>query len=92
MVTKKNKEIEVRKSLDPVANYQVFENELTGEFILDFLLSEGDLFEWNVYRFKIIITNKGKAFLLFAYTIRSFKGAEINLNRFFPYLKRTEQN
>lgn len=87
VVAKKISEIEARKEKDPVANYQVIENEQTGEFLLDFLMSEGDLYEWNAYRYKAITTNKGKAVLLFAYTFRSFEGAELKLDDFFPYLK-----
>jgi hypothetical protein len=88
VVAKKISEIEARKGKDPVANYQIIENEKTGEFLLDFLMSEGDLYEWNAYRYKTINTNKGKAVLLFAYTFRSFEGAELNLDNFFPYLKK----
>jgi hypothetical protein len=88
VVAKKISEIEARKGKDPVANYQLIENEQTGEFILDFLMSEGDLYEWNAYRYKTINTNKGKAVLLFAYTFRSFEGAELNLDNFFTYLKK----
>ncbi len=88
LVAMKIKEIEDRKGKDPLANYQVIENEQNEEFLLDFLISEGDLYEWNAYRYKIINTNKGKAILLFAFTFRSFEGAELNLNNFFPYLKK----
>lgn len=88
LVAKKIKEIDDRKVKDPVANYQVIENEQTGEYLLDFLMNEGDLYEWNAYRYKTINTNKGKAVLLFAYSFRSFEGAELNLDNFFPYLKK----
>lgn len=88
VVSKKIKEIEALKSKDPIANYQVIENEQTGEFLLDFLMSNDNLYEWNAYRYKTLTTNKGKAVLLFAYTFRSFEGAELNLDNFFPYLKK----
>ena len=88
VVTKKISEIEARKGKDPVANYQLIENEQTGEFLLDFLMSEGDLYEWNAYRYKTINTNKGKAVVLFAYTFHSFEGAELKIDDFFPYLKK----
>lgn len=91
IIAKKINEIEVRKTKDPVANYQVIENERTGEFLLDFLMSEGDLYEWNIYRYKPINTSKGKAILLFAYTLRSFNGADLDLGHFFPYFKKNRK-
>jgi hypothetical protein len=91
-VSAKMQEIEKRKGSDPVANYQVIENEQTGEFLLDFLISKGDLFEWNAYRYKTINTNKGKAILLFVYSFRSFEGADLRLDDFFPYLKKNRMD
>lgn len=91
-VSAKMQEIEKRKGSDPVANYQVIENEQTGEFLLDFLISKGDLYEWNAYRYKAINTNKGKAILLFAYSFRSFEGADLKLDDFFPYLKKNRMD
>lgn len=88
----KVKEIEKRKGKDPVANYQVLDNKKTGESLLDFLISEGDLYEWNAYRYKVINTNKGRAVLLFSYTFRSFEEANLKLDDFFPYLKENRMN
>jgi hypothetical protein len=88
VIAKKIREIEARKGKDPVANYQIIENEQAEEFLLDFVMSEGNLYEWNAYRYKTIKTNKGKAVLLFAYTFRSFQGAELKLDDFFSYLKK----
>jgi hypothetical protein len=92
LATKKAKEMENRKASDPVTNYQLIDNTNTGEYLLDFLISDGDLYEWNAYRYKLIDTPKGKAVMLFAFTIRSFDGAELDLNEFFNYIKenRTE--
>jgi hypothetical protein len=91
-VSAKMQEIEKRKGFDPVANYQIIENEQTGEFLLDFLISKDDLYEWNAYRYTTINTNKGKAVLLFAYSFRSFEGAELKLDDFFPYLKKNRMD
>jgi len=91
-VSSKMQEIEKKKSSDPVANYQIIENEKTGEFLLDFLLSDGDLYEWNAYRYKKINTNKGNGILLFAYSFRSFEKAELKLDNFFPYLKKNRMD
>ncbi|MFN3406103.1 MAG: hypothetical protein ACK40G_18555, partial [Cytophagaceae bacterium] len=81
LVNAKIKEIESRKGKDHVANYQVLDNKKTGEFLLDFLISEGDgdIIEWNAYRYKNIITPKGKGVMLFSYSFRSFEGAELSL-------------
>lgn len=89
LVAKKIKEIEGRKGKDPVANYQTFDNKETGEYMLDFLMSEGDLYEWDVYRYKTINTNKGKAVMLFGFSLRSFEGAKLSLDDFFPYFKKS---
>jgi len=87
LVSKKVEEIERRKGSDPVVNYEVRDNKTNGEYLLDFLISEGQLYEWNAYRYKTITTNKGKAVLLFAYTFRSFEGAELDYKKFFAFLK-----
>lgn len=48
--------IEARKATDPVANFAVLQNDSTGEYVLDFLLSTKDengefILEWNAYRY-----------------------------------------
>lgn len=52
----KVKELSSRKSSDPYVNYDVIENPNTGEYILDFLVSNSnggaaDVVEWNAYRY-----------------------------------------
>lgn len=92
LAAKKAKEIESRKETDPVANYQIIDNPETREYLIDFLISEGDLYEWNVYRYKLIDTPKGKAVMLFGFSFRSFKGAELGLDDFFPYFKKNRMD
>lgn len=58
-----------RKAKDPVVNYSIIENKDKTEIILDFLMSEGDIVEWNAYRYKIV---DGKAVLLFGMSKRSY--------------------
>ena len=89
LAIKKAKEIEKRKKTDHVANYQIIDNPETGEYVIDFLISdrEGDLYEFNIYRYKTIDTPKGKAVMLFGFCLRSFDKGELILDGFFPYLK-----
>ena len=89
LASKKAKEIEKIKKKYPVANYQIIDNPETGEYLIDFLMSdgEGDLYEWNVYRYKLIDTPKGKAVMLFGFSLRSFEDAELSLDDFFPYFQ-----
>ena len=47
--------LEQRKGSDPVVNFDIIANEATGEYILDFLLSDAStgklIVEWNAYRY-----------------------------------------
>ena len=47
--------LEQRQSSDPVVNFDIFQNDTTGEIILDFLLSDEStgtlIVEWNAYRY-----------------------------------------
>jgi len=88
LVDMKTQELDKRKGQDPVINYEVRDNAQTGEYLLDFLISKDDIYEWNAYRYKAITTNKGKAVMLFAYSTRTFKGAEVDFNKFFSLLAK----
>jgi hypothetical protein len=92
LVAEKIQEIEKRKGQDSVANYKSFENDKTGEYVLDFLVSEGELYEWNVYRYKLITTNNGKAVLLFGFSFRSFKGAQTSIADFFNNFEKNRND
>ncbi|AFD06116.1 hypothetical protein [Solitalea canadensis] len=61
--------IQQRKGTDPVANYSVIENIEKNEVILDFLMSQDDIVEWNAYRYKLV---DGKAIQLFGMSKRSY--------------------
>lgn len=87
LVRAKTLEVEGRKEKDPVANYRTLENKEKNEYLLDFLISNDRVYEWNAYRYVNINTKKGKAILVFAYSIRSYSGSEIPPNDFFKYLK-----
>jgi hypothetical protein len=70
--------IEKRKKTDLVCNYQVIKNQSAGEFILDFVLSEGNgntvkTIEWNAYRFKPYRDKSGhQGVLLFGISHRAY--------------------
>ena len=74
-------ELEQRKKSDPVANYQVIENKATGEYLLDFVISQssggaGDVTEWNSYRYSNLKDKSGKKGIqLFAYSKRGYGAA-----------------
>lgn len=87
VVRKKIKEIEHRKGKDPIANYKLIENKKTGEYLLDFMISIEGIYEWNAYRYKLIETSKGKAVLLFGFSLRGFNEGEIVLDDFFPFIE-----
>lgn len=73
----KESELQERKKTDPVCNYQITTNSQTGEYMIDFLMSSGDIVEWNSYRYKKIVDSKGNpTILLFALSRRAY-GDEI---------------
>jgi hypothetical protein len=89
----KIKEIIKRKELDPLANYQLLKNEAKGEYLLDFLMYQNGIIEWNAYKYVSYNDKKNKkGVLLFAYTQRFFEGGEFNIDSFSKFIKedRTE--
>lgn len=77
-VKAKINELEQRKKIDAVVNYQVIENKNTGEYLLDFVLSQSygnknAIVEWNAYRYTSLKDKSGKkGVLLFAYSKRGY--------------------
>ncbi|WEA00846.1 hypothetical protein [Mucilaginibacter sp. SJ] len=80
-----------RKQSDKICNYQVVKNQQTGEYILDFIVSEGsddhiDIIEWNAYRYKSYTDKKGhKGVLLLGVSHRSYQDES---NIFLKNLKK----
>jgi len=73
VVRLKESELQERKKTDQVCNYQITTNSQTGEYMIDFLLSSGDIVEWNAYRYKKIVDSKGSpTILLFALSKRAY--------------------
>ena len=80
-VKAKINELEQRKKTDLLANYQVIQNPATGEYILDFIMSQSAggktvVAEWNAYRYMQLSNTAGKkGILLFTYSRRSYGDA-----------------
>ena len=73
VVRLKEAELQERKKTDKVCNYQITTNSQTGEYMIDFLMSSGDIVEWNAYRYKKIVDSKGNpTILLFALSKRAY--------------------
>lgn len=66
--------LEARRGSDPVFNYDIIQNEATGEMLLDFLVSDlaADpvVIEWNAYRYVPLAEGEGVA--LFAVSRRGY--------------------
>lgn len=63
-----------RKGSDPVVNYDIVQNEKTGEVLLDFLISDMQanpiIVEWNAYRY--VPRKDGDGVVLYAVTRRGY--------------------
>lgn len=87
-------ELEQRKKTDAVANYQVIENKSTGEFLLDFVISQSSgnapsVVEWNAYRYTTLNEKGGrKGIMLFAIVKRGYGSGTTN---FLKSLKTERQ-
>lgn len=67
--------LQKRKASDPLVNFAVIENPKTGEIILDFIMSspDGDIVEWNAYRYARWTGAGGKAgVILFGISRRAY--------------------
>ena len=86
-ISSKIQELEDRKKTDALVNYQVIENKVSGEYMLDFILSQSSgkdivVVEWNVYRYTSLKDASGnKGVQLFAFSKRAYGAAST------PFLK-----
>jgi hypothetical protein len=81
VVREKLVQLELRKRKDSVVNYKLFQNTDSTEYMLDFVISEGEplltVVEWNIYRYKTFVDSSGhKGYMLFANSLRAY-GDEI---------------
>ena len=80
VIALKISELDKLKKSNPAISYEVIENKGTGEYMLDFLLSENtpdgrylNIVERNVYRYKKIKDKNGHVgVLLFGVSVRSY--------------------
>ena len=77
LVKTKTAELDQRKKTDAVANYSVIRNPTTGEYLIDFVISQGTganaIVEWNVYRYVKLKEKTGKKGVqLFALSKRAY--------------------
>ena len=96
VVAAKVAELKKMKETNPVVNYEAFDNPKSGEYMLDFLLSENmpdgnlSIVERNVYRYRTFTDKSGKkGILLFAVSTRSY-GKDID--NFFTSLKSNRKD
>lgn len=82
-VQDKIRELDLRKS-DPVLKYELIEGPDGKQFILDFLISDGNTYEWNIYKYTSV---GGKANILFGFSLRSSQKGELDGYQFFDFLK-----
>ncbi len=76
IVKAKTMELDKRKPVDDVTNYRVIENKVSGEYLLDFVMSEGSIVEWNAYRYRKLNEKAGKkGIMIFAYSRRAYGSA-----------------
>ena len=91
----KVKELNARKEKDPYLNYDIIENPNTGEYILDFIVSdsnggEAGIVEWNAYRYVDLKNKSGNdGVMLFAISRRAYGD---NISPFLKILKDNRQN
>lgn len=85
------KSLSERKQTDKICNYEVVKNQQTGEYILDFIMSEEkddhlDITEWNAYRYKSYKDKDGhKGVLLLGVSHRAYSN---ETNIFLSGLKK----
>ncbi|MEP6675211.1 MAG: hypothetical protein ABJA78_08645 [Ferruginibacter sp.] len=83
IVAQKITELKKLKESNPVIRYETFDNTKSGEYMIDFVLTENSadgkyisIAERNVYRYKFFVDKKGnKSILLFGVSIRSYGNA-----------------
>jgi len=88
VATGKINELENWKKSNPIVNYEKFENGK--EIILEFVLSNGNIYEWNIYRYKNEENNSGNYLVLYSYSYRNYVSNEKEKNEFLNIVKTTK--
>ena len=86
-------QLELRKRKDSVVNYKLLQKPDSTEYVLDFVLSDGepllDVVEWDVYRYKAFVDSSGhKGYVVFANSLRAYGG---EIDGFFGTLGATRK-
>ena len=78
-------ELDNRKKTDNCCHYKKYENKKSGEYMIDFLVSNGEkgkeptVVEFNLYRYKAIKVNGKNAIHLSFYSQRAYNADVYNL-------------
>ena len=84
----KVKELEDRNKTDPVLHYEINKSPDGKQYMIDFMLSSGNIYEWNVYKYIPFVKNgKEAGNVLFGFCIRSSEKGELTGSKFFDYMK-----
>jgi len=93
VVSAKLQELQAMKKANPIVQYETFSNASTGEYMIDFLLTDGagdnSIAEHNIYRYKNFTSKNGKkGLMLFALSTRSYGK---NIDAFLVTLKANKR-
>lgn len=81
-VTEKTNWLNNRKKTDPTANYKVMQNAGSDEYIVDLIISDGDIVEWNMIRYAEYKEDGKRAGIrTFTMSKRSYEGMEAFVNK-----------
>lgn len=89
VVTGKIKELENWKKRNPIVSYEKFENG--EEIVLEFVLSSGNIYEWNIYRYKNEKNESGNYLVLYSYSYRNYVSNEKEKNEFLNTIRKTKR-
>ncbi|WP_242202532.1 hypothetical protein [Aestuariivivens insulae] len=90
VATGKINELENWKKRNPIVSYEKFENGK--EIILEFILSNGSIYEWNIYRYINEENESGNYLVLYSYSYRNYVSNEKEKNEFLNTIKTTKKD
>lgn len=84
----KIRELEIRKKTDFAVNYQVNRSPDKKQYIIDFIISDKNIYELNIYKY-IPVKKSGKEIgnILLAAVVRSSEKTELTKDKFYEYVK-----
>ncbi len=81
-------ELENWKKSNPIVSYEKFENGK--EIILEFVVSNGNSYEWNIYKYKNEENKSGNYLVLYSYSYRNYISNEKEKDKFLNTIKTTK--